>query len=74
MRCRIGDYWGDLGVCFGCVVRVESTRKDPMASSREGKSSQGDVTWASPMSVPMVGTCFEARSCGGVPMWDKSLG
>ena len=24
--------WGDLGVCLGCVVRVESTRHDPTTS------------------------------------------
>jgi hypothetical protein len=29
---KLGITWGDLGVRFGCVVRVESTRQDSMMS------------------------------------------
>ena len=35
MACDVDNMvitWGDLGVCLGCVVRVESTRQDSTTS------------------------------------------
>ena len=51
--------WGDLGVCLGCVVRVESTGQDSTMSLWTSLA-RGMRPRHSLREVPVVGTCVRS--------------
>ena len=50
---------GDLGVCLGCVARVESTEQDSMMSLWTSLA-RGMRPGHSLREVPVVGTCVRS--------------
>ena len=65
--------WRDLGMCIGCVVRLESTRQDS-TTSLWTSLARGMRPGHSLREVPVAGTCEMRRSRGGVSLWDEALG
>ena len=51
--------WGDLGVCLGCVVRVESIGQDS-TTSLWTSLARGMRLGHSLREVSMVGTCVRS--------------
>ena len=51
--------WEDLGMCFGCVVRVESTEQDSTMSLWMSLA-RGMQPRHSLREVPVAGTCVRS--------------
>ena len=66
-------FWGDLGVCFGCVVRVESTEQE-CTTSLGDESCREMLPGRFPREMPVAGTRDRERSRSGVSSWDEAPG